>query len=123
MSRWNSSAAKRCRKVLFKESSRRSYMTALFSGPRLASLFAVLGLALLSPARGEEPGKQASPLLEAPALSSAAFARINASACGLAGLKAESATWESTSEWRDYQQWLDSRWKYLDRVRLSAMRN
>ncbi len=100
-------------------------MPALFSGPRLACIVAVLSLALFSPSRGKEPSEdnQAPPLFEAPPPSSGLLARVNASARGLAGLPAESAAWESTSEWRDYQQWLDSRWKYLDRVRLSAMRN
>jgi len=58
-------------------------------------------------------------------MSSDDFDRINASARGLAGEKADggNATWESTSEWHDYQQSLDGRWDYLSRVRLNAMRN
>jgi hypothetical protein len=51
-------------------------------------------------------------------------ARINASARGLAGIKATdgAASWEETPEWKDYQQGLDERWSYLNRVRLDAMR-
>ena len=66
---------------------------------------------------------QASPLLPPKALSSDDFDRLNASARGLAGERASGdASWESTKEWSDYQQWLDGRWSYLSRVRLNAMR-
>jgi hypothetical protein len=88
----------------------------------------VLILALYSPCRAQNalPAKQPWPLVEATPLSPDDYYRVNCSARGLAGLAAPAdkgpVTWESTSEWRDYQQWLDSRWNYLDRVRLNAMR-
>jgi hypothetical protein len=67
---------------------------------------------------------RASPLLSPKALSSDDFDRINASAHGLGGITASAgnATWESTPEWKDYQQHLASDWSYLERVRLNAMR-
>ena len=67
---------------------------------------------------------QASPLLPPTALSSADFDHLNASACGLAGKKApgDAGVWESAKEWKDYQEWLDGSWTYLNRVRLNAMR-
>lgn len=82
------------------------------------------------PARSAEPtspsadSTQASLLLPPTALSSDDFARINASAHGLAGEKASggNAPWESTGEWQDYAQKLDGNWNYLERVRLNAMR-
>jgi hypothetical protein len=116
-------------------------MTALPHGSRfrltLRGTLTFLALALLlscaaPPARSADPApapaadSPKSPLLLPPkALSSDDFDRINASARGLAGKKADSGTapWESTPEWRDYQQWLDGRWGYLSRVRLNAMRN
>jgi hypothetical protein len=66
-----------------------------------------------------------SVLLSPTALSSDDFDRLNASAQGLAGKKASGgdATWESTPEWKDYQDKLDGNWNYLERVRLNAMRN
>jgi hypothetical protein len=65
-----------------------------------------------------------SPLLPPQALSTDDFDRVNASARGLAGEKAsgDATVWESTKEWKDYQQWLDGSWSYLNRVRLNAMR-
>lgn len=45
---------------------------------------------------------------------------IKASAAGLGGIKS-SGPWESSSEWHDYEQWIDGRWGYMNRVRLSAM--
>jgi hypothetical protein len=106
-------------------------------GPTRA--FPALTLALLTllpcaaPASPGEDQDQAllttdnPPLLPPTALSSDDFNRINASARGLAGEKVSgdmgAAPWESTPEWRDYQQWLDGSWSYLDRVRLNAMRN
>jgi hypothetical protein len=89
----------------------------------------ILALAFFSHVRAEDApaARQPWPLVEATPLSSDDYYRVNCSARGLAGLPAPAdkgpITWESTSEWRDYQQWLDSRWSYLDRVRLSAMRN
>jgi len=114
-------------------------MTAILHNQRLPLplrrtlplLLLILTLPLFSPARSEEHASsvadstQASPLLPPTALSSDDFDRIDASARGLAGKKASgsNATWESTKEWSDYQQWLDGRWSYLNRVRLNAMRN
>jgi hypothetical protein len=65
-----------------------------------------------------------SPLVAPRPLSSEDFDRINASAHGLAGEKASggNATWESTKEWKDYSEALDGQWKYLDSIRLTAMR-
>ncbi len=127
-------------------------MTALAHGPRLpftlrrrlACLLALLTLppCAATPARSDAPANpvalpasvpvaapaaestQPSPLVPPTALSSDDFNRLNASARGLAGEKAAggAAPWESTPEWRDYQQWLDGRWDYLSRVRLDAMR-
>ena len=62
-------------------------------------------------------------LLPPTALSSDDFNHINDSARGLAGEKTPGASWESTPEWHDYQQWLDDRWSYMNSVRLDAMRN
>ncbi|MCE0521878.1 MAG: hypothetical protein LV480_03095 [Methylacidiphilales bacterium] len=112
-------------------------MTALPLGQRLSmtlrrtGTLAVLVLALFFTARGQDQDQpllttETSPLLPPTALSSDDFNRINASAHGLAGEKAPAdmgaAPWESTPEWSDYQQWLDSRWTYLDSVRLAPMR-
>jgi hypothetical protein len=46
---------------------------------------------------------------------------VNASAQGLAG-KAGSGDWTSTKEWKSYQQDLDDKWSYLNRIRLNAMK-
>ena len=46
---------------------------------------------------------------------------INASAAGLGG-KAGSGSWTSTKEWQEYQQDLDHKWSYLNRIRLNAMK-
>jgi hypothetical protein len=91
--------------------------------PRFTTaLLTLAALALIVPARADD---QTSPLAPATPLTGAAFDSINASARGLAGEKAagDGATWESTPEWKEYQQWLDERWSYLERVRLSAMRS
>ena len=95
----------------------------LILGRTLALL--ALTLAFSAPARSDEPAHADSPLLPPTALSSDDFDRINASAHGLAGEKADggNATWESTSEWKDYTQKLDGNWSYLERVRLNAMRS
>jgi hypothetical protein len=112
-------------------------MTALPHGPRPRYILRTLALALLTllpcaepPARSDAPAasddsSQASPLIAPTPVSSDDFDRINASARGLAGEKASGGndTWESTPEWHDYQQKLDGNWSYLNRVRLSAMRN
>jgi hypothetical protein len=113
-------------------------MTDLPHGPRLPftlrPLLALLALfALAAPVRSDDAAvpvpstastdnASSSPLLAPAPLSSDDFDRINASARGLAGEKASgSAPWESTPEWKDYQQSLDGRWSYLDRIRLKAM--
>jgi len=71
--------------------------------------------------------KQPWPLVEATPLPPDAWYRINCSVRGLAGEKAPADkgtnAWESTSDWLDYKKWIEGRWSYLDRVRLSAMRS
>jgi hypothetical protein len=52
---------------------------------------------------------------------SADLGSINASAKGLAGL-ASGGAWENTRDWRSYQSSLDGQWRYLDAIRLKAMR-
>jgi len=95
---------------------------------RLNSLFVLVSLVslFLSPGFwGALPCPAADKESFAPvagSLSSDALDRINASVNGLAGKKASGSNWESTKEWGDYAQWLDGRWSYLNRVRLSAMR-
>jgi hypothetical protein len=84
---------------------------------RLSLVALTLTLALTSPSRAEDAG---SPL--APATANADIDSINASAKGLAG-KSSSGAWESSSDWKEYAQWLDSRYSYMDRVRLKAMRS
>jgi hypothetical protein len=67
----------------------------------------------------------ANPIMPAMAnsLSGDELERVNASAHGLAGIKASGdAPWESTPEWKGYQEKLDGNWNYLDRIRLNAMR-
>jgi hypothetical protein len=98
--------------------------------PSLALVLALLTLlpCAAPPAWSDEPAAsadstQASALVAPTPLSSDDFDRINASARGLAGEKGTGGNWESTPEWRDYQQSLDGNWSYLNRVRLSAMRN
>ena len=106
-------------------------MTVLSLGSRLPLILGrtlallALTLAFSAPARSDEPAHADSPLLPPTVLSSDDFDRINASARGLAGEKADggNATWESTSEWKDYTQKLDGNWSYLERVRLNAMRS
>jgi len=117
-------------------------MNAPVSGPRHcftlhhALLFLALNLALSSTARCDDapvaapipvpsPANPIMPALAATPLSPDQLNQINASARGLAGLKAngDAASWESTKEWRDYQEWVDGSWGYLNRVRLAAMRN
>ena len=116
-------------------------MTAPFHRPRLCfilrrlSCLLALALAFLSPARSEDdpvpapvpvpsPANPIMPSVAANHLSDADLDRINASARGLAGEKASGGgnTWESTKEWSDYQQSLDGNWRYLNRIRLDAMR-
>jgi len=61
------------------------------------------------------------PLADTTPLSGDAYERVNASARGLGGLT-DGASWEKSSEWHDYEQWIDGRWSYIQRVRLNAMR-
>jgi len=51
--------------------------------------------------------------------------RVNASAHGLAGLASpgDDHPWEHSPDWQSYQDWINGRWAYLNRVRLNAMRN
>jgi len=110
-------------------------MTALLPGPRLSFilhrllLLLALILASYSPARCDDapvatPANPTMPAFASNPLSPDQLDQINASARGLAGLKAtgDAAPWESTKEWKDYQEWLDGSWGYLNRVRLTAMR-
>ncbi len=71
---------------------------------------------LLLPARGE--GNIS--LVDTTPLSPDDYARVNTSVRGLAGLSGGS--WDSSNEWHEYEQWIDGRWTYIDRVRLNAMR-
>ena len=52
-------------------------------------------------------------------------AEVNASAHGLAGLASpgDAVPWESSPDWQAYQDYINGRWAYLNRVRLNAMRN
>ncbi len=49
--------------------------------------------------------------------------RVNASAHGLAGLASpgDDLPWERSPDWQAYQDWINGRWAYLNRVRLNAM--
>jgi hypothetical protein len=51
-------------------------------------------------------------------------AQVNASARGLAGLASpgDAGPWESSPDWQAYQDYINGRWAYLNRVRLNAMR-
>lgn len=112
-------------------------MTAIPHGLRYPCIFGLLALTLAiipaSPGRSAETpapiaeAKQLLPFVETTPFSSDAAYRMNCSVLGLAGRKASSDrgsnAWESSSDWREYKQWIDSRWNYLDRVRLNAMRN
>jgi hypothetical protein len=97
-------------------------MTALPSGPRrlLHLVPVLLALGLMQRPAAAVSGD--SPLLEATPLSSTDFYSVNGSARGLAGLTSEGATWQNTSEWRNYEDWMDGRWSYIQRVRLNAMK-
>lgn len=105
-------------------------MTISAHSIRHVSIFGLLALAFLpmesSPAAETVSTRQSWPLVEVTPLSPDASNRINGSARGLAGLKTSGdmtgSSWESTSEWHDYQQSLDGRWSYLNHVRLNSMR-
>jgi len=125
-------------------------MTALPHGPRLAlsliiALMPLVALAIvLPPHSGDdesppdtlvadnstpkaqpvavaEPANPTMPAVVSQPLSSDDLDRINASAKGLAGLAASGA-WEATPEWKKYSASLDGQWRYLDQIRLKAMR-
>ena len=86
---------------------------------RFPFLVLTLGLTFGSPSRGDD---SSSPLAPEVSLGDSSES-VNASARGLAGKSASGATWESSSEWKEYSQWLDGRWSYMNRVRLNAMRS
>jgi len=101
-------------------------MTAISHGLRHPCISGLLTLVfvLLCIALTRATGSDASPLVTPSTLSDEAFEHVNASARGLAGEHTSGdAAWESTSEWHEYQQSIDQRWSYLNRVRLSAMSN
>jgi hypothetical protein len=102
-------------------------MTDLLTGLRLPCTFQTLALAALtltftsvSPARSDD-AVQGSPLPPPVAMPESVLDQINQSAQGLAG-KTSGGSWESTSEWKDYEKTLDGRWSYLAHIRLNAMR-
>jgi hypothetical protein len=66
---------------------------------------------------------RAEDLAPAPSLPDGERSRINATAHGLAGLTSDDAPWQGTGEWNSYRDWLDGRWRYIERVRLGAMRS
>jgi hypothetical protein len=96
-------------------------MTAIPHGLRhpciLALLLTLLGFATLRATADDG----SSPIVPPTTLSGDAFERVNASARGLAGESSSDATWEGTSAWHNYQKWIDGRWAYLNRIRLTAM--
>jgi hypothetical protein len=111
-------------------------MTAIPHGLRYPCIFGLaltLALMPISPGRSAENmapvsgTKQLLPFVETTPFSPEVAYHTNCSVLGLAGRKASndkgSNAWEETSDWTGYKQWIDSRWNYLDRVRLSAMRN
>jgi hypothetical protein len=51
--------------------------------------------------------------------------QVNASARGLAGMASpgDNVPWENSPDWQAYQDYINGRWAYLNRVRLNAMRN
>ncbi len=106
-------------------------MTALpLLSLRRSCLLALLAfLALATPRIGfADDDDKASPLAPSTPLSGDAFANLNNTVRGLGGLDAYSGgdsetPWQSTSEWKSYQSWLDGRWGYMNRVRLNAMKS
>jgi hypothetical protein len=65
-----------------------------------------------------------SPLVAPTPLPDYEAARVNATAHGLAGLAspADNVPWEKDADWQAYQDWINGRWAYLNRVRLNSMR-
>jgi hypothetical protein len=83
----------------------------------IAGLFALAGSLLPLSAADD------SALVPATPLSSDDYDRINNSIRGLAGLTPlTDAAWTKAPEWSQYQDWIDGRWSYIERVRLNAMR-
>jgi hypothetical protein len=100
-------------------------MPALFTGRRSFSFStgSAATLALLSLLSSMTPLAVADePLAAITPFSSDESDRFNASAKGLAGLST-GASWEKTPEWKSYEDWIDGRWSYISRVRLTAMRS
>ena len=79
---------------------------------------------LLGPAAIARASDQPSALAPVAPFSGDELARVNASAHGLAGLASpgDGHPWENSPDWQAYQQWINARWAYLNRVRLNAMR-
>jgi hypothetical protein len=106
-------------------------MTVLPPGLRHALLLALLLVPTIllaaddapkaSPVPVPDPANPSMPAIVGKESSPGDIAAINASAKGLAATKA-GAPWESSREWTDYKDSLDSQWHYLDRIRLKAMR-
>jgi hypothetical protein len=90
---------------------------------RLSLLLALL-LAGLGARSARAADDASSPLVEPTPFSDDARAQVNASAHGLAGLASpgESKPWESSPDWQSYQDYINGRWAYLNRVRLHAKR-
>jgi len=93
-------------------------LTSLFAFPARSDTTPVP-----APVAVPSPANPIMPSVAGNQLSDADIARINASAQGLAGKKAAGdGPWESTTEWKNYQEKLDENWTYLDHIRLTAMR-
>ena len=88
--------------------------------PRPSALAALL-LASVLPLWAADPP---APLAVPAPFPDGVAAQVNASAHGLAGLASpgENHPWESSPDWQAYQDWINGRWAYLNRVRLNAMR-
>jgi hypothetical protein len=80
---------------------------------------AAFTLALVATARAADSAPFALPAQQ---MSSDQVDHVNASAAGLAG-KDGSGDWTSTKEWQDYAHQLDTKWSYLTRIRLTAMKS
>lgn len=91
-------------------------MILRFARPRAAAALFLASLSVLPAA-----GAGDSPLADPMPLSSGDADRINNSARGLAGETA-GGPWESTPEWKSYQDWFDGRWRTIQAQRLTAMR-